>query len=84
MAQITDTEAAELKAFADGVIWKAMVAMQEHGVGYELMMDRLLTAAGAHIARQEGSAQASAVFRRLAKNIERGAFAAVDRRSIAN
>ena len=70
-----------LRQFADTIICRGLQLMQEEGVTFPVMMDRLLTAAAAHIAIHEGEAQAACVFRDMAKNIEAGALAQLGRNS---
>ena len=83
MARRNNTDA-ELKTFADGIIHRALMALLDHGVPFDMAMDRLLTTAAAQIAHQQGAAHTADVFRRLAENIDRGALLAVERRTTAN
>lgn len=81
---MTDEQTKAASAFADNVIFSALELMQDRGVPFDLMMDRILTAAGAHIARHEGAERTSAIFRKMAVNIDAGALVAVERRTTAN
>ncbi|MEN3793941.1 hypothetical protein [Fulvimarina sp. MAC3] len=70
--------ALDMKEYADAVVWRALKMMEEQGVTFEVMFDRLLTASAAHIVRHSGSEEAANAFRRLADNIEAGALRRLD------
>lgn len=74
----------EMQQFADGVIWRAMLAMQENDIPHGMMFDRILTAAAAHIVQQDGSQRAAEIFHQLADNIGNGALLKVDPKTRAN
>ena len=71
-------EKISVQQFADTVIWRAMLIMQEHGVPFEVMIDRLVTTAGAHVVKFEGRGAAVTMFRRSAETVENGAFAQLE------
>ncbi|RIY01482.1 hypothetical protein D3218_09025 [Aureimonas flava] len=76
--------ATELKAFADSALHNVLVLLLDHGVPFDMAMDRLLTTAAAQIAHHEGAEQTARVFRSMADNIDQGALVSVERRTTAN
>ena len=76
----TMTDAAKLaqkdrKAACDLIIERAGEMMvEEMGAPIEMMIDRMLTFAGAHMCLLDGSQKTAEVFRALATNVENGVF----------
>ncbi|WP_234890364.1 hypothetical protein [Agrobacterium vitis] len=67
-----------LKAFCDAVITHAAAMMTEDaGAPVEMVLDRILTFAGAQVSKIEGSPRAAAVFREVADQIDAGLFHSV-------
>lgn len=65
----------DLRAACDLVIERsATMLVEELGAPIEMMLDRMLTYAGAQACVQQGSPTAAKVFRQLADRIEAGIF----------
>lgn len=56
----------------------ARMMVADVGANIPMMLDRLLTYAAAQIVSMDGSRDAAQIFRRLADNIEAGAFATLE------
>jgi hypothetical protein len=71
----TTREDEQKAALCDMMIDKtARLLVEEHGVPIVVLLDRLLTFAGAHAANTQGSPNAAKVFRQLADRIDAGIF----------
>jgi hypothetical protein len=70
--------------FCDETIEGAVELMARKGAPIEMILDRLLTYAGAQIVFIEGKEDAIASLHKLAENIEAGAFDAIDAQRAAN
>ena len=75
---MTDEKAS--KQIADTIIWRAMALMAEEGVPFPVMIDRMVTAAGAHVVRHEGPSAATKLFHGAAQAVENGVFASLERK----
>lgn len=63
----------EAKAICDAVITRtAVMLVEEAGVPFEILADRVLTFVAAHSASQQGAAATAASFRKCADNIDAG------------
>lgn len=65
---------ADPKAYCDQAIQMAAECMVASGAPIDMILDRLLTYAGAQACSMNGSPATAKVFRVLANNIEAGAF----------
>lgn len=64
----------ERKELCDLIVERAAAAMEETGAPIEMILDRLLTFAGAQAFMRHGKARTAEIFRELAENIENGVF----------
>jgi G:T-mismatch repair DNA endonuclease (very short patch repair protein) len=63
----------DLIAAVDEMVWRAMESAQQLGASPDVVIDRMVTAAGAHVCAWEGSAGGARFFRAVADRIEAGA-----------
>ncbi|MDX0210202.1 hypothetical protein GOC35_00600 [Sinorhizobium meliloti] len=66
---------AKIQSVCDQVVERAAsVMVEELGAPIEMMIDRMLTYAGAQMCALDGTKKTAAIFRQLAANVEGGVF----------